>query len=54
MMIIDNKTDNKKPRYFPHMNSVEWIEFMEAKGFHFSAEQKAAAKAKQDEELKKG
>jgi hypothetical protein len=41
------------PRWYPHMNELEWIEFMESKGFHFSEEDKEEVRIKQKkEELK--
>jgi hypothetical protein len=35
------------PMFFPHMNNLEYIEAMEAKGFHFTDKQKADAKKEQ-------
>jgi len=41
------------PRWFPHMNELEWMEYMEAKGFHFSEEDKEEVRLKQKtEEIK--
>jgi hypothetical protein len=41
------------PRWFPHMNELEWMEYMETKGFHFSEEDKKEVRLKQKtEEIK--
>jgi hypothetical protein len=39
-----------KQRWFPYMDEIEWIEYMESKGFHFSEEDKKEAKSKRKTE----
>jgi len=40
------------PRFFKHMATLEYIEAMEAKGFHFTDAQKAEAKENDENKTK--